>query len=244
MVTSAPFLFEYHQCTLRIIYQRHFQRSPHICHALYFVVSRENTTLMMRPLPDVQAPTTTTFFPAWSVASLCLLECNICPLKSSYVGIWHQPKDPTFMDRTNLSWDIRNSAHTTAKAQGKYDMIDLKDTLLSISALDCHSPFLSLRTRNDGHDCSAGPNIELHTVCIWFQPICEFQCRRIDRPRGREPVWFFVRQSLHWQTELQDPRNVWHVIIPYTEGDHWARSTQYSEKVMDSQTGSWRHNAA
>jgi hypothetical protein len=52
-------------------------------------------------------------------------------------------EDPTFMDRTNLPWDIWNSAHTTAKAQGKYDMVDLKDTLLFVSTLNCNSPFLS-----------------------------------------------------------------------------------------------------
>lgn len=70
------------------------------------------------------------------------------------------------MDRTNLPWDIWNSAHTTAKAQGEYDMVDLKGTLPFVRTLDRDTPFLSLRTRNDGHDRSAGPNVELHTMCI------------------------------------------------------------------------------
>ena len=35
-------------------------------------------------IPEVQAPTTTTFFPSWSDAFWCWLECKICPLKFSY----------------------------------------------------------------------------------------------------------------------------------------------------------------
>ena len=118
-------------------------------------------------IPEVPAPTTTTFFPSWSDAFWCWLECKICPLKFSYyhrswsnIGYIFDAK--TYHSRINRCFPYTQTSRENEMVDGELSFNAI------LSAFNCDIPLVGVWVLWHWRRSGGCPDVQFEHFCVVF----------------------------------------------------------------------------